>query len=122
MYEVLYYIGLILSIIFFLLSVFLFFYNKIISVIKNMAGSKIPGKYTKKRKNALISRPIEVNSGVGGATEVLANSLEPTEQLTEEYYDKVHRADDTEILDIAQNFATALLDADKTEILPRLDK
>lgn len=87
-----------------------------------MAGSKIPGKYTKKRKNALISRPIEVNSGVGGATEVLANSLEPTEQLTEEYYDKVHRADDTEILDIAQNFATALLDADKTEILPRLDK
>lgn len=63
-----------------------------------------------KRQKRIVNVPDEVAAGVGGATEILGSSNEPTERL-------VNDLDDTDVLNRAQDFATALLEADKTEIL-----
>lgn len=108
MYGIMFYTGAVLSVIFFLLSVFLFFYYRIISVFRYFIKGK--GNIQIKRKNVTINVPDVVAAGVGGATEVLSSNNEPTERL-------VNDLDDTDVLNRAQDFATALLEADKTEIL-----
>lgn len=108
MYGIMFYMGLVLSVIFFLLSVFLFFYNRIISVCRYFAGGRGYSRIRDDKKSAAM--PEEVAAGMGGATEILGHSSEPTERL-------MNNLDDTEVLQKAQDFATALLEADKTEIL-----
>ena len=110
MYGIMFYTGAVLSVIFFLLSVFLFFYNRIISVCRYFIKGK--GNIPIKRKNMTVNVPDVVAAGVGGATEVLSSNNEPTERL-------VNDLDDTDVLNRAQDFATALLEADKTEILQK---
>lgn len=105
MNNILFYGGLTLGIVFLLLSIFLFFFQKIPAVIryfrninskkifKNNHTYKVSQQKTSKHKKATISVTRQQNN------------------------------DDqkTELLDIAQNYATALLDADSTEILPDLN-
>lgn len=128
MYDVMYYSGIVLTITFFTLSIFIFFYNNIIDVYRYYTKGKSK-KYikVKKRRNNVSTVPSEIVTGVGGATEILGSANEPTERLGHEYYDKSHsqsqkELEKTEILDKAQNFAAALFEADKTEILPRYDE
>lgn len=108
MYGIMFYTGAVLSVIFFLLSVFLFFYNRIISVCRYFIKRK--GNIQIKRKNVNLNVPDVVAAGVGGATEVLSSDNESTESL-------VNDLEDTDLLNRAQDFATALLEADETEIL-----
>lgn len=108
MYEIMFYAGAVLSVIFSLVSVFLFFYNRIISVCRYFIKGK--GYTAVDRKKQIVNAPEEIAAGVGGATEILGSNNEPTERL-------VNDLDDTDVLNRAQDFATALLEADKTEIL-----
>lgn len=108
MYEIMFYTGAVLSVIFFLLSLFLFFYNRIISVCRYFIKSKGHASIRSYKRNT--DAPREVAAGAGGATEILSSANEPTERLA-------NSLDDTEVLNRAQDFATALLEADKTEIL-----
>ncbi len=102
MYDILFYSGLVLSAAFFVTAVILFFGNRIPSVIKyfmHISGKRIRRTpmpdHSVKEKNA---------SANDEATEILSSVDEPTE-----------------LLDIAQQYATALLDADSTTLLPSLE-
>ena len=93
MYEMIFYIGIVLAISFFMLAVFLYFKNNIPIVIQyflRMSNKKLPKSTVKADK----------------------------------YIDKKEKVvnEQTELLDVAQNYATALLDADNTEILPYIDE
>jgi len=93
MYEMIFYIGIVLAFSFFVLAVFLFFKYKIPIVIQyflRMSTKKLP-KIAGKSDKAIDKREKVVN-------------------------------EQTELLDVAQNYATALLDADNTEILPYIDE
>lgn len=106
MNEIMLYGGLLLAIVCFLLAVFLFFFHKISSVIKyfyninskkvfkNSHGYKAPKQKAVKSKHE--NKKLQINN------------INETEQKTE-------------LLDVAQNYATALLDADSTELLPELN-
>lgn len=108
MNNVLMYGGLALAVVFFLITVFLFFYQKIPSVIKyfynirnkkvfkNSHGYKVPKQKPSKKK---------------------VESTKAAQPVKQEIQDER-----TQLLDIAQNYATALLDADSTELLPELDE
>lgn len=97
MYEVMYYVGLVLSISFFLLSVFLFFYHKVPSVVR----------YFIKMGNKRVVNPDKARNSSDNQTD----SDNSTELLDDE---------STSLLDVAKNYATALLDADSTTLLPEL--
>lgn len=134
MYEIMYYGGLSVAIIFLIIAIILFFYYKIVEVIKYFIGGnvyvnkKIYKSRRKKVKNKVSPKMIVEASA--GATEVLDFSnkmtrtgqvdMEATEVLGKDYYDEVHKNADlekTEILDCAQRYVEAIYDADKTEIL-----
>lgn len=105
MNNILFYGGFALAIVFFLITVFLFFYQKIPSVIryfhnirnkkvfKNSRGYKVPKQKSLKNKAESIK-------------------AQPVKQEIQD--------ERTQLLDVAQNYATALLDADCTELLPEL--
>ena len=93
MYEMIFYIGIVLAISFLVFTTFLFFKYKIPIVIQyflRMSTKKLP-KSTMKLDKAIVKREKVVN-------------------------------EQTELLDVVQNYATALLDADNTEILPYIDE
>lgn len=98
MSEVFFYGGIVLAIVFFILTVFFFFRFKIPRVIR----------YFLRRENKKIS------SQKGGGSHV-SSPIKRRRPVMEQ-------SNSTEVLDIAQNYATALLDADRTELLPELDK
>lgn len=103
MNEIMYYAGLVLAASCFLLSIFLFFYHKIPSVIRYFLkmGNKKLSKKELKREAIIMRQSSQMNS----STELLS------------------RTEKTEFLEVAQNYATALLDADSTTmILPNLDE
>ncbi len=102
MYDVLFYAGLVLSAAFLIAAVILFFGNRIPTVIRyfvHISGKKI-------RRTPMLDYPVKEKSAPADdeATEILNSADEPTE-----------------LLDIAQQYATALLDADSTTLLPSLD-
>lgn len=103
MNEIMFYVGLVLAWTFFLLAIFLFFYYKVPSVIKyflKMGNKKLSQKEL--RREALIMKQ---SANLNGSTELLS------------------RTDKTGLIEVAQNYATALLDADSTTmILPNLDE
>ena len=103
MNQILFYGGLVLAIIFFLLTVFLFFFQRIPIVIKyfNNIKSKKVFKNSRGNYKVMPNKSIQKSIEVGGKDEI--------EQKTE-------------LLDIAQNYATALLDADSTVLLPEIDE
>ncbi len=113
MYVIMYYASIVTAVLCFIVSVFLFFYNRIIDVIRYFLKNErhIPKG---KRDRKVSAGPKEVYSVAGGATELLNSAYEPTEQLNDSCCD-------TEILNKAQDFATAILEADKTEILVNQD-
>lgn len=161
MYELLFYVGIVLCITCFILSIFFFFSQNVIGAIKYFL--KLDTKMMKKEKNNSNNIPIVVQNSVTAAnqnnvlnsnllnnstqranyktnnglirnmnetTEILNNSnlnpnFEPTEILNfsnaKSTNVSVINADEkTELLGVA-NFATALLDADSTTVLPNIE-
>lgn len=106
MNQILFYGGLALAVICFLLTVFLFFFQKIPSVIRyfrNVNSKKVfKTSYSYKVPK---QKPVKINN---------INKKQIVDK--QNIYDQR-----TEILDVAQNYATALLDADSTELLPELN-
>lgn len=105
MNQILFFSGIVFAGFFLLLSIFLFFYQKVPAVIRYFlkmgnkkvtargAGSVVPaGKTSAKSKKDNLQRKKTSQAGSS-----------------------------TELLDIAQNYATALLDADSTTLLPDLN-
>ena len=105
MNQILFYGGLALAIICFILTVFLFFFQKIPSVVKYFrnVNSKKVFKNSKSYK-AQKHKTIKVK-----------------ETKKSDAYKANEYEQRTEILDVVQNYATALLDADSTELLPELN-
>ena len=99
MSEVFFYGGIVLSAVFLALAIFLFFRNKIPSAIS----------YFLRHEN-----PKVVSYKKGGSPRHDSSNL-PRRAVKDP-------GRDTEVLDIAMNYATALLDADRTELLPELDE
>ena len=125
MNELIYYTGLSLSIVFLTASAALFFTKKIPSVIGYLLkigrikiGSKKPEKET----------PISIeaiNARIKDQTEGLTNLLYEGEDTSVDTYidiDEGVQEEQTDMLDTVHNYATAILDADITEILPALDQ
>lgn len=103
MNEIMYYVGLVVGVSCFLLSIFLFFYHRIPSVIRYFLkmGNKKLSKKALKKQAVIMKQSKEME--------------ESTELLS--------RTQKTDFLEVAQNYATALLDADSTTIvLPNLDE
>ncbi len=104
MNEILFYAGLVFAALLFILSVILLFSQNIPGVIRyflRMRKRKINYKFAS--ENRVIYK---TSGGTGTDTS--------TQTLTE--------SEKTELLDIAQNYATALLDADSTTLLPELSE
>lgn len=104
MNEIFFYAGLVLAGSFFILSVVLFFSQRIPAVIRyffRMSKKKI--KYSAVNENRVIYK----SSGKTGQEDVTQLLVEPEK---------------TELLEVAQNYATALLDADSTTLLPEIDE
>ena len=99
MSEVFFYGGIVLSVAFFALTIFFFFRNKIPSAVSYFLRHE-NRKVVSYRKDGL-PRP--------------ASPKKPRKAVKDP-------GRDTEVLDIAMNYATALLDADRTELLPELDE
>lgn len=106
MNQILFYGGLALAVICFLLTVFIFFFQKIPSVIKYFRNVN-----SKKVFKASHSYKVTKQKSVKIKD---ANKKQNVTKSND--YDQR-----TEILDVVQNYATALLDADSTELLPELN-
>ena len=103
MYQILYYAGFVLMIGGFITAVVLLFKNRIPSVIRyfiRMSGKKRPKSSVTEYKAAAKTAVPQSES-----TELLDAKGEPTV-----------------LLDAAHQYATALLDADSTTLLPELDE
>ena len=100
MYETMLYLGLILGGVFLLLTIYLFIHNKIIRVIR----------YFLKKENKKV-----------GTTRVTKEARKASKTNEEKENQPKNDNVATEILEIAQNYATALLDVESTTILPELD-
>ncbi len=144
MYELFFYVGIVLCIACFVLSIFLFFSQNVIGAIKYFL--KLDKKIMKNdRNNNNVSVPVLVqNNTLNNQNNVLNASLlnstatknnqnisksddkqsisdlsyEPTEVL--DYSADMDIDEKTELLGVA-NFATALLDADSTIVLPNIE-
>jgi len=124
MNELVYYTGLSLSIVFLVASAAIFFIKKIPSVIGYLlkigrikTGSNAPGKET----------PISIeaiNARIKDQTDGLTHLLFESENTGEDIYTDIDESADgqTDMLGTVHNYATAILDADITEILPALDR
>jgi hypothetical protein len=98
--EFLFYVGIVLSVTFFILSVILFFTQRIPSVIRFLLkiSNRKPIKVSKKESTTVSTRQAINDTG----TELLQ--------------------DQTELLNIAQNFATALLDVENVHNLEPMNE
>lgn len=102
MYQILYYSGFVLMIGGFITAAFLLFKNRIPSVIRyfiRMSGKKMPKRPASEYKAAAVKMAAPPSE----STELLDADGEPTV-----------------LLDAAHQYATALLDADSTTLLPEL--
>jgi len=125
MNELIYYTGLSLSIVFLTASVALFFIKKIPSVIGYLLKiGRIKIRSNTPEKETPIS--IEaINAIIKDQTEGLTNLLFESENTGEDIYtdsDEGTEEEQTDMLGTVHNYATAVLDADITEILPALDQ
>ena len=115
MNETIYYIGLILSIIFFIASVVLFIIKKIPTVIGyllKIGKIKIGGKNAESSATLSIeAMNARLKTQTGEQTNLLFDGDEGT----------LSDAEQTNLLSTVQNYATALLDADSTSILPEIN-
>ena len=103
MNEILFYAGLVFAAMFFILAVVLLFSQNIPAVIRyflKMRNRKI--KYSTMNENRVVYKS-SGGTGEDNSTQTLVES------------------EKTELLDVAQNYATALLDADSTTLLPDLN-
>jgi len=123
--EIIYYTGLSLSIAFLTASVALFFIKKIPSVIGYLlkigrikTGNKTPGKEIPVGIEVINAR---IKDQIEGQTILLYEG----ENISEDVYadiDEGAAEEKTDMLGTVHNYATAVLDADITEILPALDQ
>ena len=111
MNQILFFSGIVFAGFFLLLSIFLFFYQKVPAVIRyflKMGNKKVTG------------------SGTGpvvpaGKTSAKSKKDNLQRKKTSQGMKASQAGSSTELLDIAQNYATALLDADSTTLLPDLN-
>lgn len=105
MNEILFYMGMVLGILLFLLSIYIFFHQNIISVVQYF--TKMGNKKIKKSDAAPINK---------------INFTERSQRISNDYTSPLGNGEQTEMMDVVQSYATALLDADdSTTILPDLD-
>lgn len=100
MNEAMYYIGTIFSVVFAVAAVGIFFYLKIPSVIR----------YLLENRGIRFSKIKQRKDGKKGQ-----------ENRKSRKEKEKHTSEDTELLDVAQQYATALLDADCTELLSDME-
>lgn len=105
MNEILFYAGIVFAGFFLLLSFFLFFYQKVPSVIRYFM--KMGNKRVSSQGFKMVNAPVN------------AHSHSKNNVSRGKHYSK--ESGSTELLDMAQNYATALLDADSTTLLPYLN-
>ena len=103
--EILFYAGIVFAGFFLLLSFFLFFYQKVPSVIRYFM--KMGNKRVSSQGFKIVNAP--GNTHKHSKTDISRGKNNSNESGS------------TELLDIAQNYATALLDADSTTLLPYLN-
>lgn len=146
MYELFFYVGLVLCIACFVLAVFLFFSQNVIGAIKYFL--KLDTKLMNKKKNSTNNVPIIIQNNVNNVNQntnsipnnpnvlnanllnnsaqrnnyktnngLVRNLNEPTEIINDS---NMNISEKTELLGVA-NFATALLDADSTTVLPNIE-
>lgn len=140
MYELFFYVGIVLCIACFLLAVFLFFSQNVIGAIKyflktdvktmkknnvnNNEESKIP-VIVQNSANSVAVPYKQYTTSMNDATQLL-NEPQPTEVLDNQAAELLGNVGATELLNSNEktellgvaNFATALLDADSTTVLP----
>lgn len=140
MYELFFYVGIVLCIACFLLAVFLFFSQNVIGAIKyflktdvktmkknnvnNNEESKIP-VIVQNSANSVAVPYKQYTTSMNDATQLL-NEPQPTEVLDNQATELLGNVGATELLNSNEktellgvaNFATALLDADSTTVLP----
>jgi len=110
MNEILFYAGIVFTGFFLLLSFFLFFYQKVPSVIR----------YFMKMGNKRVSlQGMKAVTASGDKEKHGKKNVSRAKNYTQGG-DNLQGSSSTELLDIAQNYATALLDADSTTLLPDL--
>lgn len=110
MNEILFYAGLVFAGFFLILSIFLFFYQKVPSAIRyfmKMGNKRVP------------SQGMKVVTSSGNAQKRSRKNVARATNY-KQGGDNLQGSSSTELLDIAQNYATALLDADSTTLLPEL--
>lgn len=127
MNELFFYVGMVLSIVFFALTVFLFIHNKIVDVFKYYINNGNKKKFEEGRKGYSVKINEKGIEHRDEGTEILNNS-----QKNNSSYDNTeilasinneNKDEGTEILDIAKNYAEALAFADEsTTLLPDLEE
>lgn len=108
MYEMLLYIGCIMCGIFMLLSIYLFVKNKITVVIRYFL--KMDKKVNNSNRNLQQSKQKKITSKTPKYDKTVVGT-----QLLDQ------NTKGTEILEIAQNYATAVLEVEETTLLPDLN-
>lgn len=132
MAEILYYSGIVMFVFFAFLTIFLGFKLKVVDAVRFVIKpesykSKERNKITKKKAQVAkkqISKESKMRSKVLHTkgidmTEVLGEVFEPTEIINDDNGFVDEGA--TEVLEIAQNYATALLESSGTEFLDEDD-
>jgi len=111
MNQILFFSGIVFAGFFLLLSIFLFFYQKVPAVIRYFL------KMGNKRVETKGFKPVKA----AGATSAKGKKENQQRKKAADSMKASQTGSSTELLDIAQNYATALLDADSTTLLPDLN-
>ena len=113
MNELFFYGGVVLTIFFLVLSVVIFIKFKIIEVLKYYFMRVNKKKFDKSYISEFTRNIKAKTMGLRDSTEILGTANTDSKDGEEE---------NTDILDIAKNYATALLDAESTVFLPEIEE